>query len=577
MGTVTELAEALTPRGARTIYVGVVAATVTTIVVLVTALGFARNPVWSIQRGGSVWLVLVWFSGIAVLMIAVWAARIEHPYASVGLAVTTAGLLVPFWAEWSWLPGTVRSAVLAAAPFAVSGAAHVVLRWSVRPGPAGALWMVYLLAAAGSVIHLAGYDPFEEPACARTCADIRPVARSILSTRSAVTTTCLLTVLATLVAAFAIGRARPPQVPRSVRVGSLAALGALATSSVVRLASWEHASTSDLFLVLPPVAAATLVGGSVCVVAAETRRTRMAVDRLVIRLSEPQTALSDLGGAIRAVHFAVPGDGRWVDAAGRYVEDVPSKAASVVMSDESGPVLRLLLARSRDTADVLEGLTPATRLALRNAQLAAVAQARLAEVEASRRRIVAVSDDERRRIERDLHDGAQQRLVSAAFHLSVARGLLPETVAQLAPVDASVREALTHLRLLAHGIFPSVLATEGLEAALDDLVSASDVPATLEVRGVEDLNADTAMAAYATVVAALDHVAPTSIATYTRVSVVQDDRTLTVCVETPGVGQGEATSEFTEIADRVGAVGGQFTMFSTDGGTVITVALPCAS
>ena len=192
---------------------GVVAATVTTIVVLVTALGFARNPVWSIQRGGSVWLVSLWFTGISVLMIAVWAARIEHPYASVGLAVTTAGLLVPFWAEWPWPPDAVRVAVLGAAPFAVSGAAHVVLRWSVRPGPVGALWMVYLLAGAGSVIHLVGYDPFEEPACARTCTDIRPFARSILSTRSAVTTTCLLTVLASLVAAFAIGRARPTSSP----------------------------------------------------------------------------------------------------------------------------------------------------------------------------------------------------------------------------------------------------------------------------------------------------------------------------------------------------------------------------
>ncbi len=79
-----------------------------------------------------------------------------------------------------------------------------------------------------------------------------------------------------------------------------------------------------------------------------------------------------------------------------------------------------MLARPADKGEVLAGLTPATRWALRNAQLAAVARARLAEVQASQRRIVAASDAERRRIERDLHDGAQQRLVSVAFHLRVA-------------------------------------------------------------------------------------------------------------------------------------------------------------
>ena len=93
-----------------------------------------------------------------------------------------------------------------------------------------------------------------------------------------------------------------------------------------------------------------------------------------------------------------------------------------------------------------------------------------------------------------------------------------------------MRDALARLRRLAHGIFPSVLASEGLGAALDELVAASDVPATLTVR-VDDVADAPAMAAYATVVAALDAVERPSAATREMISVVQDGGTLTVRVE----------------------------------------------
>jgi len=115
-------------------------------------------------------------------------------------------------------------------------------------------------------------------------------------------------------------------------------------------------------------------------------------------------------------------------------------------------------------------------------------------VQASQRRVVAMSDAERRRIERDLHDGAQQRLVSVAFHLRVAlRDVNPATAAQLTGTEARIHDALAHLRQLAHGMFPSVLADEGLEAALEELLVASDIPATLDVQ-IGDVGAAAAMA-----------------------------------------------------------------------------------
>ena len=143
-------------------------------------------------------------------------------------------------------------------------------------------------------------------------------------------------------------------------------------------------------------------------------------------------------------------------------------------------------------------------LALQNARLAAVGRARLAEVRASQRRIVDASDAERQRIERDLHDGAQQRLVGASFQLSLARSRLAAGGETLSRTEASVGEALERLRLLGHGIFPATLATEGLAAALEDLARAADLPTTLDVRELgPELERDVALAAYAVVATVL--------------------------------------------------------------------------
>ena len=189
-----------------------------------------------------------------------------------------------------------------------------------------------------------------------------------------------------------------------------------------------------------------------------------------------------------------------------------------------------------------------------------------------------MSDAERRRIERDLHDGAQQRLVSVAFHLRVAlRGVDPATAAPLMSTEARVHDALAHLRQLAHGIFPGVLASEGLEAALDELLAASDVPATLDIQ-VGNVGADAAMAAYAAVAAALGNVGHPSAATQARISAVQDRDTLTVRVEVHAGSRTTVAAAFSEVADRVGALGGRLTLSSTpEDETVVTAVIPCAS
>jgi signal transduction histidine kinase len=525
------------------------------------------------------WLRPVELAALAVMVAGAWAVRVHHPRASTGLAVATAGSLLPLWAAWPLLPGTVRAGLLAAAPFTVAGIARVALGWPAGV-PASARLVgraVVLLAAAASLAHLLGYNPFADPGCARICEDVQPVLAGVLATRSAVAISGLLTIVAAVLAAGAVLRGGPRRAPRSVIGAVVLALCVLATSSALRWAGWEDPTPSVTLPVLESLAVA-VVGAVLGVVGIRTVRTRAAVDRLGTQLSRLEAGLGDVSGAIRGVQFAVPGEARWVDTAGRDVGDAPAPGSYVVLSDEAGPVLRLVLAGRADHGEILAGLTPATRLALRNAQLAAVARARLADVQASQRRVVATSDAERRRIERDLHDGAQQRLVSVAFHLRVAlAGVDPATSVQLTSAEARIRDALAHLRQLAHGIFPNVLANDGLEAAIDELLAASDVPTVLDIQ-VDNVDADAAMAAYATLAAALDSVERPSTATRALVSAVQDGDTLTVRVTMHAGGQTTRAGAFTEVADRVGAIGGRFTLSDTpDDETVVTAVIPCAS
>ena len=410
------------PRWATDALAAPLATTVAVVTVVASSLVLARyDPELVGERSTTPWLSFVDLAAAVVMVAGAWAVRATHPPASTGLAVATAGSLLPLWAALPWLPGPVRAGVLAAAPLTVAGVAQVALGWPADPSPAArrAGRAVYVLAGAAGLTHLLGYNPFADPGCFRTCEDVAPLLGGLVTTQTAVTITSLLNIATAAVATAAVLAARTAGAPRSVTGAVVVAIGGLAISAAMRLAGWGDAAASVSRFAPEPFALA-LVGAVVCGIGFRTVRTRVAIDRLAAQLADPAAALRQSGGLIRGVQFPMPDDGRWVDAAGRDIGDPPAPGSDVVLSDASGPVLRLLLARRADQGEVLAGLTPATRLALRNAQLAAVASARLAEVQASQRRVVATSDAERRRIERDLHDGAQQRLVSVAFHLRVA-------------------------------------------------------------------------------------------------------------------------------------------------------------
>lgn len=527
----------------------------------------------------AIWLVLVELAAAISIAAGVWATRARCPYAAAGLAIASAAVLVPFWATDAWLPAPARAGFLAASPLAVGGVIQVALRWGTRrPGSARrTLRVAYSLTAAATLVHLLGYDPFADPGCALVCADVSPVLDGLLSTRSVVGWTCLLTIIAIVASAGALLRIRPPGAPGPLEIAVLCCLAALTTSTGLRWVAWDDPSPPGWRLLVEPIAVAVV---AVTVVALEVRttRTRAAVARLAARLSVDEGELGSLGGAVRGVQFAVPGVPRWVDFMGRDVSAWPPGGKYAVLSGDEGPLLRLVLAGRADPNDVLAGLTPASRLGLMNARLMTLSRARLAEVQSSQRRIVATADAERRRIERDLHDGAQQRLVGAAFHLRAAAGTVEtECASRLTSAEAQVRMALAELRRLAHGVFPTVLVEEGLGAAIDELASGSLIPISSELMLPDDVAPEVAMAVYAMIVAVLDSVVGQAAGTRAHV-LVQTGGVLTVRVEIEGTDSIAPPLQFTDVADRIGAVGGHFTLSSNGGdGYVAMAVIPCAS
>jgi signal transduction histidine kinase len=198
---------------------------------------------------------------------------------------------------------------------------------------------------------------------------------------------------------------------------------------------------------------------------------------------------------------------------------------------------------------------------------------------ASRARVLAAGDDARRRVVRDLHDGAQQRLVHTIITLKLAQRALQEERADAETLleDAidTAERATAEVRELAHGILPPVLTGGGLRAGIDAFVSRLDLPVELDVAG-ERLRPDIEASAYFIVAEALTNVIKHARATRATVRVAADDGVLTLEVRDDGIGGAKADGRgLTGIADRVDALGGRLRIDSADGdGTMLVAQLP---
>ncbi len=324
-----------------------------------------------------------------------------------------------------------------------------------------------------------------------------------------------------------------------------------------------------------------------------SRLARGAVAALVVELGQTQAQgkLRDaLARALRdpslGLAYWLPDQRRFVDVKGNPVA-LPAEGGSrtaTLVEREGRRVAALVHDTSlRDDPGLVEAVCAAAGLALENERLQAELRARLEELRASRARIVEAADGERRRIERNLHDGTQQRLVSVAMALGLAESKLPPD-AEAGRILAEAREALGaalhELRELSHGIHPAILTERGLGPALQELAYAAPVSIELAVPLGERLPEPVEAAAYYVVAESLANIAKYASASAVSVSVDRHNGQAVVEVADDGVGGADPArgSGLRGLADRVEALGGAFAVESRpSGGTQVRAEIPCGS
>jgi signal transduction histidine kinase len=349
------------------------------------------------------------------------------------------------------------------------------------------------------------------------------------------------------------------------------------------LAEWPDVAVQ---LALAAVPVAFLVG------LLRTRLARGAVADLVVELGgqvAPGTLRDALARALRdpslTVAYWLADRDRFVDADGRAVSLPDGAERAVTEVRREGRRIAALVhdPALNDEPELVASAGAAAGLALENERLQAELRARLEELRASRARIVEAAQAERRRIERDLHDGTQQRLVSIAMTLGLADSRLdrdPSAAKSLLDeARASLSDALRELRELSQGIHPGILTERGLRAALEELAYGARLPLELDVGLPVRLPDRVEAAAYYVVSEALTNIAKHAEASAVRVRVKRTDGRAVVEVADDGIGgaDGAQGTGLRGLADRVDALGGRLRVESPPGrGTVVHAEIPCA-
>jgi signal transduction histidine kinase len=323
-----------------------------------------------------------------------------------------------------------------------------------------------------------------------------------------------------------------------------------------------------------------------------TRLARAAVADLVVELGGPVAPGALRGALARALrdptltvaYWLADGE-RFVDADGRAVTLPDGTERAVTEVQREGRRIAALIHDPAlvDDPELVASAGAAAALALENERLQAELRARLEQLRASRARIVEATQQERRRIERDLHDGTQQRLVSIAMTLGLADSKLdrdpPVARSLLDEARASLSVTLRELRELAQGIHPGILNERGLRAALEELAYSARLPLELEVALTQRLPDRVEAAAYYLVSEALTNIAKHAEASAVRIRVQRTDGRAVVEIADDGIGGADNArgSGLRGLADRVDALGGQLRVESPPGrGTVLHAEIPCA-
>jgi len=506
-----------------------------------------------------------------------------------------AGLVwfAPVWVGWDKGPSLVRSLGMLAAGFAFLLLVHLVVAYPsgrLRGVTARALVAAaYLEAALVAVGQALFRDPFFDPRCWANCTDNLFLLRSFPRLARGIETTDRWFTAAAAAALVAVcarrllrdsGPARRTLLPVALPAILLAATVIAHTIALQGRPQEDPSDPAFRAIFVTGCAAVLLLATGLVWATVRTRVQRRAVARIATNLGQApppgslQAALARaVGDPELQITYWLPDAQRYVDANGRPVAEPvagPGRAVTALVRD--GRQIAVV-AHTAALPDLERELGAAVRLALENERLQAQALAQLDQLRASRVRIVETGDAERRRLERDLHDGAQQRLLALSYDLRLARaqaeadGDAP-TGSLLTEATRQAQAALGELRELAHGIYPAILAEAGLTSALATLADAAPLPVEIlaETKGRHPAGVETA--AYLLIAEAL-HDAAGRDASHATVSVVRTGERLVVTVDDDG---SDRTAELVQLADRVGALDGQLTVEPTR----LRAELPCA-
>jgi signal transduction histidine kinase len=499
------------------------------------------------------------------------------------------------WDGWAAGPSIVRSLGVAAMPFFLAVAFHLAVAF-----PSGRLqsvagrvlvWSFYGAAAAVSVGRALFRDPLLDLYCWRNCYENAFLVRADpgLARRlddgwlaCSIAIGLALAALAVWRLGRARGLARRSLWPILVPAG-LVGLAEVAYAAALLHTPFEDPARSDfrsIFLARALLATALAAGLGWSVL--RRFRTRAAVSRMARELSEAPRL-----GALREsltvalddpelqVVYWLPSSRRYVDQDGNTVEPPTAangRAATPIVRGGQPVAFVVHDASLREESELVREIGASARLAVENERLYAEVLAQLNDLRASQARIIETGDGERRRLERDLHDGAQQRLLALSYELRLARAGAdgdgdPALAALLTSALDEAESAMDDLRDLAHGIFPSVLTDSGVGPALATLGDSAPLPVTV------DANTDryppaVETTAYVTVAEAIEDAVSRS-ATLAAVEVHQEGDRLIVTVEDDGARGG---THSVHVDDRIGALGGS--VESGDG--ILRAEIPCA-
>jgi signal transduction histidine kinase len=369
-----------------------------------------------------------------------------------------------------------------------------------------------------------------------------------------------------------------------VLVPALVAGGAEAAYAVAVLRTPLEDPRSADFAAIFYVRSAALAALSVGLVwtVLRRRRLRAAVARLAVEIRDAPPAgrlrealalavgdpTLDIAYGFSGSGLYIRGDGTRIEAplrrAGRAVTPIVHHGRPIAVVDHDAALL--------DGSGFERELGSAARLAIENERLHAEVLAQLEDIRSSRARIVERGDAERRRLERDLHDGAQQRLLALSYDLRLARASAEaagdvEAAALLASAVDEAQTALNELRELAHGIYPAILAEAGLAPALASLADEAPLPVEMRDLPVDRFGPAVETAAYLTVAEAIEDASRRS-ATFVSVEIARAAAVLTVAARDDGLPRG---APLVHLSDRIGALGGSLVFDATG----VRAEIPC--